>query len=135
MMKLSKFIALSAATALIAACGGSSSGGNLSTGPNTPPPPPPPPSNSVTLANQLFSPSTLSVTKGTTVTWVWNDCGGGGGYGTGTCVQHSVVFDDGTSGSPLQDTGTFTRTFGTAGTFSYHCGVHGSAMTGKIVVN
>jgi plastocyanin len=132
-MKLSKLIALSAATALFAACGGSS-GANLSTGPGTPPPPPPP-ANSVTLANQLFAPSTLTVTAGTTVTWVWNDCGGGGGYGTGTCVQHSVVFDDGTSGSPLQDTGTFTRTFSTAGTFSYHCGVHGSAMTGKIVVN
>ncbi|HWH51594.1 MAG TPA: hypothetical protein VN651_08615, partial [Gemmatimonadaceae bacterium] len=62
-MKLSKLIALSAATALFAACGGSS-GGSLSTGPGNPPPPPPP-SNSVTLANQLFSPATLTVTAGT----------------------------------------------------------------------
>ncbi|MFI5228288.1 MAG: plastocyanin/azurin family copper-binding protein [Gemmatimonadales bacterium] len=130
-----KFVALSAAIACIAACGGSS--GNLSTGPTTNPtnPPPPPASNTVTLANQLFSPSTITIAKGAAVTWYWNDCGGSGGYGTGTCVQHSVVFDDGSNGSPLQDTGTFVRTFNTSGTFTYHCAVHGAAMTGKVVVN
>ena len=94
----------------------------------------PPSANVVTLANQAFTPATLSVSKGTTVTWNWNDCGDTGGYGGGGCVQHSVVFDDGTSGSALQDTGTFSRTFAASGTFKYHCGVHGTAMVGQIVV-
>lgn len=134
-MRQWKFVALSAALACIAGCGGST--GGLSTGPTNNPgnPAPPPASNTVTLNNQAFSPSTMTIAAGATVIWYWNDCGGTGGYGTGTCVQHSVVFDDGTNGSPLQDTGTFSRTFSTAGTFKYHCGVHGSAMTGQIVVN
>ena len=136
-MRQWKLVALSAALVTISACGGSgSSGGNVSTGPGNPPPPPPPPSNSVVLANQAFSPASLNVSLGATVTWDWNDCSGTGGYGPGTCVQHSVVFDDGSNiASPVQDQGTFTRTFSTAGSFNYHCGIHGAAMTGKIIVS
>lgn len=137
-MRQWKLVALSAALVTISACGGSgSSGGNLNTGPGpTPTPTPTPPSTTVTLANLAFNPGSLSVSVGATVTWTWNDCGGSGGYGPGTCVQHGVVFDDG-SGivSPIQDTGTFTRTFNTAGTFNYHCAIHGAAMTGKIIVS
>jgi plastocyanin len=46
---------------------------------------------------------------------------------------HSVTFDDG-SGSVTQDHGTFSKVFNAAGTFNYHCSVHGAAMAGSITV-
>jgi plastocyanin len=75
------------------------------------------------------------VSAGGTVQWAWNSCSGGDIYGTGeTCVAHDVVFDDGaTSGQKSQ--GTYSRTFATAGTYPYHCAVHGAAvMAGSISV-
>jgi plastocyanin len=45
-----------------------------------------------------------------------------------------VVFDDGVS-SGLQDQGTYSRTFTAAGTYPYHCAVHGLAMAGSVTVN
>lgn len=140
-MRQLRFVALAAAIVMIAACGGSgSSGGNLNTGPGpnpTPTPTPTPSPNTVTLANLAFNPPSLNVSAGTTVTWNWNDCSDTGGYGGyGTCVSHSVVFDDGSGiSSIVQGQGSFTRTFTTAGTYNYHCGIHGAAMTGKIIVS
>ena len=45
----------------------------------------------------------------------------------------SVTFDDGPE-SAIQTAGSFNRTFGGAGTFPYHCAVHGAAMSGTVVV-
>jgi plastocyanin len=119
--------------AAAAGCGGSSTapsgGGNNNNGN---PPPPPPPNNSVTVSNNYFSPATTTVPVGTTVTWTWDSCSGDG-YGGQTCVAHTILFDDGpTSGS--QSSGTWARTFTTAGTYSYHCSIHGTAMSGTIKV-
>jgi hypothetical protein len=36
----------------------------------------------VTVVNNAFTPANLSVTSGSTVTWTWNTCSGGDGYGT-----------------------------------------------------
>jgi plastocyanin len=44
------------------------------------------------------------------------------------------VFDDGAPGSEMMNSGSFTRTFASGGTYTYHCGVHGAAMTGSIKV-
>jgi plastocyanin len=44
-----------------------------------------------------------------------------------------VTFDDGLS-SPTQDQGSYSRTFSAAGTYNYHCAVHGAAMAGSITV-
>ena len=91
--------------------------------------------NSVVITNNEFTPATLSTTVGATVTWTWNSCSGVGGYGGGeTCVSHSVTFDQGTSNSVTQGSGTFSRTFTVAGTYPYHCAVHGAAMSGQVVV-
>jgi len=115
-------------------CGGGSATGTDGGG-NPPPPPPPPPSNTVTVTNNVFTPASMTVTPGSTVTWNWNTCSGGDGYGNGeTCVPHSVVLDDGSASSSVQSTGSFTHQFTTAGTYNYHCAVHGTAMSGKIVV-
>jgi len=126
--------------AALGACGGGGDGGSsLSTNPGGNPPPgggtPPPPASTVTLVNQAFSPTTITVTAGTTVTWKWNDCSGDG-YGGGTCVVHQVAFDDGSGiKSDSQDQGTFARTFATKGTYKYHCTIHqAQGMVGEVVV-
>jgi plastocyanin len=126
------FIVL-ACSAAILGCGG---GGSSSDGVTGPPPPPPPPTNASTTAlmvqNDHYTPSNDSVAVGATLTWTWDTCTGDG-YGGSVCSAHSVKFDDGPA-SVIQETGSFTRTFATAGTYPYHCAVHGTAMSGKIIV-
>ncbi len=66
-----------------------------------------------------FSPATLTIKAGTTVTWK-----------NVTTVAHTVTsddgksFDSGTSKPIAAQTGTFSFTFKTAGTFKYHCSFH-----------
>jgi plastocyanin len=84
------------------------------------------------VTNDAYSPGTKSVAVGTEIRWAWNTCSGDPYYGQ-TCVAHSVTFDDGVT-SATQEQGTFTRTFAAAGTYNYHCAVHGAAMTGSITV-
>lgn len=137
-MKRLNFCAVGLMAAALAACGGAA--GN-STGPGNNPgntnggtPPGTNNTNQVTMVDQSFSPGTVTVPVGTTVTWTWPSCDTSGTYGTG-CISHSVVFDDGSgTASPVQSQGTFARTFTAAGTFQYHCGVHGQAMSAQVVV-
>lgn len=125
--------------AALTACGGS--GGGYSTSPSNPGTPPsnpgggtPPSDNVVTLGDASFTPANLSVSAGTTVTWKWSCSNDGYGYSSG-CVTHTVTFDDGSGiASAPQDSGSFTRTFSAAGTYKYHCAIHGSAMSGQVVV-
>jgi len=119
--------------AALYACGG---GGSSTSNGVTDPGPPPPPNGSTTslsVENNKYVPSHDSVGVGATLTWTWNSCTGDG-YGGSMCTSHSVKFDDGVSSSRIQSSGTFSRTFNTAGTYSYHCAVHGTAMAGTIVV-
>jgi plastocyanin len=114
-----------------AACGGgSASGPPAQQSGNTPPP-----SGAISVMNNEFNPPAKSVSAGSTVQWAWNSCSGGDIYGTGeTCVAHDVVFDDGAT-SGQKSRGTYSRTFATAGTYPYHCAVHGAAvMAGSISV-
>jgi plastocyanin len=89
-------------------------------------PPPPPSSNTVTMTGSRFSPSTLTVARGTAVTWQNADS-----------YAHTA-----TSDSSQWDTGNIaggesaSKTFSTAGTFHYHCTYHRAmGMTGTIIVN
>jgi plastocyanin len=120
--------------AVLYACGG---GGSSSSNGVTDPGPPPPPVNgsttSLSVENNKYVPALDSVDVGATLTWTWSTCTGDG-YGGNTCASHSVKFDDGVSSSRIQSSGTFTRKFDAAGTYTYHCAVHGTAMSGKIVV-
>lgn len=80
--------------------------------------------DAVTIRDFAFAPASLTVKAGATVTWTNQDG-----------PSHSVKWDDGTAGSaPLATGATYTRTFSTAGTFTYVCGIHAS-MKGTIVVN
>jgi plastocyanin len=116
-------------------CGGASTGpgnGGTTTGNNPPPQNNPSTSSSITVINNYFDPSTTTVGVNTKVTWTWDACGSDG-YGGQSCTSHGIVFDDGTaSGSQTQ--GTWSRTFAAAGTYKYHCTVHGAAMSGTVVV-
>jgi plastocyanin len=77
----------------------------------------------VKIDNFSFGPATLTVTVGTTVTWVNHDD-----------IPHNVVSADGLFKSKVMDTDEkFSFTFTKAGTFPYFCGIH-PKMTGKVVV-
>jgi plastocyanin len=127
------------AIVIVAACGGASSDTTTTTTPgntgagNTPANP-----NTVNLVDSSFNPASITVKSGTTVTWQWaacSDTSSGYGYGGGACINHQISFDDGSGVvSNLQDQGTFNRTFTATGTFKYHCLVHGSYMSGQVVV-
>lgn len=71
-------------------------------------------SASVTIKDFEFTPVTVTIAIGGAVTWT-ND----------GPSAHTATADDGSfdSGS-LSQGKTFSHTFQTAGTFSYHCGVH-----------
>jgi plastocyanin len=117
-------------------CGGSgSSMSNGVTDPGTGPVMPPVNSSTMFLSvtNDKFTPAHDSVAVGATLKWTWNSCTGDG-YGGTTCVSHSVQFDDGGPSSSIQSSGTFSRTFDSAGTYTYHCAVHGTAMEGTVIV-
>jgi Copper binding proteins, plastocyanin/azurin family len=133
-MQMLKQFCVTAMIACVVGCGGSGGGGGTPTGPT----PPggnnnPPPGNSVLVTNDAFTPASKTVSVGSQVTWTWNTCSGDV-YAGQTCVSHSVAFDDGV-GSSIQDQGSYSRTFTAPGTYSYHCAVHGAAMTGTITVN
>jgi plastocyanin len=138
-MKRFNTMFITAAVTLAAAvgCGGSGGSSGYSTSPSNPAGPSNPTTagpNTVTLTTDLtFAPASLDVSKGTTVTFKWTACADGGYGGYATCASHSVAFDDGVS-SPTQSDGTFSRTFNAAGTFKYHCAIHGSGMSGQINV-
>lgn len=77
----------------------------------------------VSIDNFMFSPMTLEVNRGTTVTWVNKDD-----------IPHVVASTTGQFKSRAIDTdGTFAYTFAEPGTYEYYCSVH-PKMTGKIVV-
>ncbi len=112
-------LALGAAALMLAvgSCSPSTSGPSFTGGPGgggTP--------NSISVRDNYFTPATISVKAGSTVTWTWagrND--------------HSVTFSDGTT-STTQSSGVYSRTFPTAGTYNYHCAVHGASMSASVTV-
>jgi plastocyanin len=78
----------------------------------------------VTISNFSFSPASITVKKGTTVTWTNNDTT------AHTATSDNVgIFDSGT----LENGKTYSHTFDTAGTFKYHCTFH-SDMHGTVTV-
>ncbi len=98
-------------------------GGGSPTPASTTPTPSSASPGSVAIVDFSFAPSPLSVPAGTTVTWT-NDGE----------RSHTVTADDGSfSSGTLAPGQTFSHTFTTPGTYSYHCSIHGS-MTAKVVV-
>jgi plastocyanin len=144
-MRITTLMASLLAASLIAGCGGStptSPGGNPMTGnggdggngggggPN-------PSSAAVTVGNIFFrsghngtvNPAADTIAVTGTVTWTWADNGS---------VPHNIqsVGTPGFSSSAIQTAkgSTYMATFSTAGVYHYQCIVHGSSMSGTIVV-
>lgn len=82
--------------------------------------------STIAISNFAFSPSTLTVKKGTMVTWTNQDS-----------APHTVTDDSDTAHGPnsgqFSSGKTYSFTFGTVGTYHYHCAVHPD-MKGTIVV-
>lgn len=79
----------------------------------------------IVVADDSFSPELRTVNAGESIVWEW----------TGS-NEHTVHFEslNLNSGSP-KTSGTFQATLNTAGSFSYHCEVHGQSMSGTITVS
>jgi len=74
------------------------------------------------VTDNTFTPASTTVPSGTAITWTWNSTGN----------AHNVTFTT-TPNSGDQTSGTFTRTFNTAGNFVYNCTNH-PGMSGTINV-
>jgi amicyanin len=120
-------VALLATSLLVAGCGSSSTttaagGQTTTTGSATTAPPGG--GAQVTIQNFAFSPASVTIKVGDTVTWTNKDS-----------AAHTVTYDNGTTfaSSSLATGATFSFTFTKAGTYPYHCGVHPN-MKGTVVV-
>jgi plastocyanin len=72
-----------------------------------------------------FFPRTVFVPAGASLTWIW------------ISGVHGVVSDDDPPAfprSPTMSGGQHTVSFATPGQYGYHCSVHGSMMTGVVIV-
>ncbi|MEX2155365.1 MAG: Ig-like domain-containing protein [Gemmatimonadales bacterium] len=79
----------------------------------------------VEVADNFFSPSSITVPLGTAVTWEWQ----------GITLPHNVTFGaGGPADIPDRTSGSVSRTFNTAGTFNYVCTNH-PGMNGSVTVN
>jgi plastocyanin len=83
----------------------------------------PPAGAQVTIDNFSFTPSTLAIAAGQTVTWINHDD-----------VPHTVTAQDHAFSSAGLDTDdAFTHQFTNAGTYVYYCTIH-PKMTATIIV-
>jgi len=116
------FAVFVASLATLGGCNGGSQSSYGST-PVTPPSTSAPPPNTITMSGMAFSPATITITKGTSLTWKNSD---------GT--MHTSTSDTGVWNSGDIPAGQSKQTtFGTAGTFPFHCAYHGM-MTGTVIV-
>ncbi len=77
----------------------------------------------VSIVDNAFEPAILEVDAGTTV--VWTNNGGS---------NHIVQFDDAKS-ARLRHGAAYSRNFDAPGEYDYVCAIHGSRMSGKVVVS
>ena len=82
-------------------------------------------SNSIVISNYSFSPQTLTIKKGTTVTWTNKDL-----------ARHTVTVDDNSFESSFFGQGEiYSHTFNDVGTITYHCSPHPYMKATIIVTN
>jgi plastocyanin len=80
--------------------------------------------NTVDINGFAFNPDTITITKGTTVTWTNKDS-----------AQHTVTEINNAFSSELLNQGqTYSHTFNETGTFEYQCHIHPN-MRGKVIVS
>ena len=103
---------------LAGACGGSDDPSPYQVPNPGPQPGAPVVTNAVAVRDNVFSPNAVQVAPGTTVRWTWAD----------DAHEHNVSFTDGTGSENLSASGTYSRPFPTAGTFTYRCTLHPGSL-------
>src|SRR6266480_3516087 len=83
----------------------------------------------VSVTNNAFTPRDTAVQTGGTVTWTWNSA----------TTPHNITYTGGptplpTSSGNQSGTTTFNTTFTAVGTYTYHCTIHPTQMTGSVTV-
>ncbi len=122
---MKKYAAISLVVFLVAFWAGCTKSSGYGYSSPTAPNPPAAPPNTVVMSASTFSPTTLTVSVGTTVTWQNDDS-----YAH-TSTSDNGVWDTGN----IAARGSAKTTFNTAGTFPYHCIYHvAMGMKGTIVV-
>jgi plastocyanin len=81
-------------------------------------------SSAVTMRDLAFTPATLTVSPGTSVTWTNRDS-----------APHTVTSEHGgpLASKTLDASGSYSYTFKQLGTYTYYCTIH-PGMTGTVVV-
>ena len=79
-------------------------------------------SQTVTIQSFAFSPPTVTINVGESITWTNKDP-----------VDHTATANNGAFNKPVPANTSVTVLFSVAGTYAYHCSIHPS-MTGTIVV-
>jgi plastocyanin len=124
-MKMKLFISV-AALVTVSLLAGISCSKSSGSGYNSSTTPPPAAGDEIQIYNMKYTPATLTVKLGTTVKWKNED-----GY------AHTATSNDGTTFDTGDISGGATASYvtTTAGTFAYHCTIHGLTMAGTLVVN
>lgn len=80
--------------------------------------------NNIAINNFAFSPPTITIKKGETIVWKNEDS-----------IVHTVTSDSGNEieSDNLANGQTYSHTFNSEGTFSYHCNIH-KMMKGTVIV-
>ena len=79
--------------------------------------------NEVIIRGRAFIPDPITVTAGTTVTWINQDA-----------EDHSVDSEDGLFDGDLAPGDSFSSTFNEPGTYTYYCELHYDQGVHKVIV-
>ena len=114
-MKARSFLFISilvVATSLIASCYKSKNSYNSTPG-----------TSKITITSSAYSPASLTVVSGSTVTWTNSDN-----------MAHTVTTEDGNINSgDIAPGSSFSKAFMASGTYNYH-DAHNTALTGVVIV-
>lgn len=126
-------VTLGALAAVVAACGSSSSAST--TTPTTPAAGGGTTASSVAILNFAFTPKTLTVSPGTTVTWTNNDSTPHNVISTASLSLNSTTMSTFASGT-LSQGQTFSFAFTKKGIYFYECSIHKAlaAMHAEVIV-
>jgi len=123
------------ACVLLLCCAAACGGGAESTGANPSPPPappgPPPTAASVSVRDYSYSPATVTVKVGGSVTWT--NRGTVGHTATGSVVNSPTLAAPGGGAYGGTAGESHQQSFGGTGSYSYHCAFH-PQMTGTVLV-
>jgi plastocyanin len=84
------------------------------------------PTKNISVGDNFFKPKTVTIKRGTRITWVWHSFG----------IFHNVTVNSGPSRfhSANKGSGTYSHLFGKKGTYHLICTLHPTQMKETIIV-